>query len=305
MPFDPAHTFARHPFFRDHAVIFESAPMQRGYAQLRFPMMLGLGGAFSARPPGTGKTALHHYCARAFRKHYPGLPVIEVAAHRLAPTATRSFPHRLCVAAGEVKPPRGGQELRGRLESVFLQLARGSEYKRVVLLIDEGQDLGASGFYVLKDLFNQMSYEGLGLSVFLSGVANKLYRLLQQLETDDESGLIRRFASFEIHGTAYQSVEDVASLCRAIDETTIDELNGLTTVQSIWPRAASNNFRWVDYAEWLYSVHGKQEVSASEIFSLLRMLFLSHEDSPDLKLQQEQIATAAEQLRSASRFGAS
>lgn len=188
MPFDPALSLSHHPFFRDHALIFESEPMRRGYAQLRLPIMLGLGGAYSARPPGTGKTTLMHYCSMALRAQYPDLPVIEVAAHRLAPTATRSLPYRLCVAAGDESPPKTGHELRARLEMVFLNLARSSEFKRVVLMIDEGQDLGAPGFYIIKDLFNQLTAEGLALSVFVCGVAGKLYKLIQDLEANDEGG---------------------------------------------------------------------------------------------------------------------
>lgn len=297
MPFDPAASLSRHPFFRDHALIFESAPMRRGYAQLRIPMILGLGGAFSARPPGTGKTTLMHYCSWAFRAQYPGLPVIEVAAHRLAPTATRSLPHRLCLAAGDLKPPRTGQELRARLEAVFLDLARTSEYKRVVLMIDEGQDLGANGFFIIKDLFNQLTREGLALSVFVSGVAAKLYRLLQDLESKDESGLIRRFASFEITRTGYESVEDVASVCEAIDSTRWPELSDKTVVESIWPQAAQGKLRLASYAAWIYKKYNKSEILAGEIFNVLRWLFITHQDSKGLKLDETDISAAVDATR--------
>lgn len=297
MPFDPATSFSRHPFFRDHALIFESDPMRRGYAQLRLPMMLGLGGAFSARPPGTGKTTLMHYCGWAFRAQYPGLPVIEVAAHRLAPTATRSLPYRLCLAAGDLKPPRTGQELRARLEAVFLNMARSSEFKRVLLMIDEGQDLGANGFFIIKDLFNQLTREGLALSVFVCGVAGKLYGLLQDLESNDESGLIRRFASFEVTRTGYESVEDVASVCEAIDSTRWSELDDKTVVESIWPLASRGGFRLANYAAWIYDAYNRNEVLAGEIFNVLRWLFISHPDRKDLKLNATDISSAVDATR--------
>ncbi len=298
MPFDPALSLARHPFFRDHALIFESEPLRRGYAQLRYPMMLGLGGAFSARPPGSGKTTLRHYCAKCFRLQYPDLTVIEVAAHRLVSTATRSFPFRLCLAAGDPNPPRSGQELRQRLETVFVNLAKASEYKRVVLMIDEGQDIGANGFFLLKDLFNHLSTHGLGLSVFITGVAGLLHDSLTKLASKDESGLTRRFASYEIQRTGYESVEDVASVCTSIDTQRFEELDGRTVVESIWPIAAANGLKLTDYANWIYAgFGGKTELLASEIFNVLRWLLVSFEDAAKIGIGDKEVIAAIDATR--------
>lgn len=93
-------------------------------------------------------------------------------------------------------------------------------------------------------------------------------------------------------------MEDVSSLCEAIDNTRWPELDGKTVVESIWPSAAKRGLRLSSYAAWIYGQYNKNEVRAAEIFNVIRWLFCTNEDSEGLAIAEAQIAYAIEATRS-------
>jgi hypothetical protein len=284
MNIDPAIALSEHPFFRDHVLIFETAPMRRGYALVKIPLLLGMGGAFMQAPPGGGKTAFLLYVAHCLRQQYPGLPVYEVSTHRLAPTALRSFPYRFCRATGKEKPPRGGLELRTELERSITEQAEESLQKRAVALIDEGQVFKLNELYVLKDTFNEMTYKGLGLSSFICGEEPKLKNNLRALKRGGEDGLVRRFAANEIPSIAYVSAEDVLTACKAIDDCRWPELDGKTVLESVLPISTAASLRMENYATWIYRGFNKKALKASEVFGVVRWLMITHLHRDNLKI---------------------
>ena len=127
------------------------------------------GGIIYGRPR-IGKTRAVQYCAEHLRTLYgDSLPIIRMSMAEHKPTE-RNFYSELLSAAGHPLFDRGtAPALRHRLISWLLSRSSETKYKRVIVFIDEAQNLTTSDYSWLINIYNSLDAENVRLTTLLVG----------------------------------------------------------------------------------------------------------------------------------------
>lgn len=285
---------AKHAFMQENVLIFETEPMKRTYRAVRYLLLIG-GGLWMQAAPGGGKTAFIQYAAKSLRDELADTLVVDLPAHTLAPTATRSLPYRLCQRLGNPRPPLNGLTLRNELELRLKAHARSSSLSKVILLTDEWQAAKDHEFFLLKDSYNSLAFDGLGLSSLLGGEEPALGNRIRELkERPEGKGLTRRFAQREVPFSIYESVEDVDSACKAVDQVYWTRCEGRSVTAHLFPRAYANGFRLSGCSSLIWNGFGRKPMQGCDVFGTLRWLVAlnAHADSPTHAIGETEVNRA-------------
>jgi hypothetical protein len=170
-------------------------------------------------PPRRGKTKALKVLVRELQKHFPGLETISFSAWDCTVPSERAFIEELLTASGHSMTRGGaGFDKRQRLIGRLVQLGKESGHNRVLLIVDEAQNLHEKHYNWLIGISNQMAASQVDLSVLLVG-QKELLDTRDHFINTNRLQIVGRFMVHEWEFSGLTSEDDVACCLKHFDDS--------------------------------------------------------------------------------------
>jgi hypothetical protein len=141
-----------------------------------------------------------------------------------------------------------------RLVKLYAARARNAGGNHIVLMIDEAQYMGDSGYRTLCNLQNQLDNQGYHLTVISVGS----HELAYQHEVFIQSGDIHLMGRFMVRDAPFRGIRNVEELKFVFDgydsQTEWPENSGVSYTKYFFPAAFENGFRIANCASTLWEI---------------------------------------------------
>ena len=262
-----------HPAFDPQTVLI-TAPIAELYQTVRHILLVRETGCCFTAPSGAGKTRALILLEHLLRERMPALIVIRHTTWNHQVPSIRAFFKHFLTAVGHPELRGETFDLRHRLVRRLIDLARTSQLPFIVLLIDEANAMRLEDFLFLKDIYNDLDREGIGLVTVMMGQDPDFSDVVANLRDKGKSDLISRFARRRQQFRAYSKVEDVASVFRQYDSAIWPPGSSQTWTQFFMPEAWDAGFRLADQAApFMEAVKSCSDQSLSKIGFPARQFF--------------------------------
>jgi hypothetical protein len=171
-------------------------------------------------PPRYGKTVWLKFLCGDLDQAFHGMPILLFPAWDYTFPREKSFLSDLLTAAGHVLNKTGSAEqMRDRLVAFLAEQGKQSGDGRVLLIIDEAQNLHPKHYNWLIGIHNMLSLLGVNLIVLLVGQKELLTQRTAFIRAEKKQ-IVGRFMTHaqEFHGV--QSESDLHEIMKAYDELT-------------------------------------------------------------------------------------
>lgn len=246
--------FMRHPLMTQTETTLLTPPIEHLIAIVRRIILLRQVGIYFSGTSGIGKSKALDFVEAVLRKEFKRLYLLKHnALNKQVPSIRAFFMHFLKTVKhsekrGETYP------LRERVLNKIVECAIQSGLGLAVLLIDEAQNMNVDDFLFLKDLGNEAAHEGVVLLPILMAQEPDFEGVLERLRMDGRLDLISRFAIKKITFAGFNSLSDIKSVLREIDEQIYPRERGWSWTQFFMPAAYANGFRLEHCAADLFEV---------------------------------------------------
>jgi hypothetical protein len=305
-----------HPLMNKY--VFETDSIRRFYSSIKFLIVAGYDSCSFGAAPRSGKTFAIRMIVRYLAVDFPHLPVYVFNVPRTTNRYTKGFLDRWLRTVKH--PERGGQihVLRGRIVERLVSDAMRKGSRKVLVLLDEAQNMGPHDLQFLKDIYNELLLNDVYLVTVSVGQQPDLDRALDRLSLSREGkengscrDLIPRFFGNKSDFRQLTYPQDVAAIFSAIDSQFLAGSGGLTWSQFFAPNHWDGGWRLAREVTNLSTVlkklghlHSKKIsrvsdqtenfVAAGLLFAALRYFLIAMSDS-------DAATTSAEAGKSRSR----
>lgn len=202
----------RHPLL-SYAVL-ETPPIREFYAQVKFRLVAG---GDSCCIPGRfrfGKSKAIGVLRDYLAVEFPHLPVFILSCTNTSQSFSREFLASWSdVVRGGLKGTAYG--MRERIQHALIDAALAQESERIVLFLDEVQNMRLHELQFLKDIYNSLSFAGIRLLTISVGQDPDLTKNLEQLGKRED--LVKRFFGVKRTFRGIRLGEEVKEIFRTID----------------------------------------------------------------------------------------
>jgi hypothetical protein len=255
---DSVHRFvkSRDQLLEEHPVLnkytFETEAIRRFYAVVKFLIVAGFDSCSFGALPRSGKTFAIRMIIRYLATDFPRLPVYVFNVPRANNRYTKGFLDRWLRTVKH--PERNGQIhlLRGRIVERLLTDALAMDSRKVVVLLDEAQNMGPHDLQFLKDIYNELLLNDVYLVTVSVGQQPELNETLDKLRLAGDSkkngsyqDLIPRFFGNKRDFRHLEFPADVLAIFTTIDEQILAGSGGMTWTQFFAPKLWGRNWRLV------------------------------------------------------------
>ncbi|MFC0348636.1 ATP-binding protein [Undibacterium danionis] len=223
-----------HPLF-EHSVLLETPPIDDVFRVVKRVVLLRENGCVFTGESGIGKTDAIARVKAMLHKDFPRLCIFTHDAHNQQISSIRAFFKHFLNTVGQREQKGETYDLRSRLVRIIVDDARISGMKLVVIFIDEANAMHLNDFNFLKDVYNDLSKEGIQLLTVLMGQAPDMQQVIDDLRVKGRNDLVGRFAMRVHQMRGFSSVEDVQVIFRSIDRRNL--------VDFFLPKACKSGFR--------------------------------------------------------------
>jgi hypothetical protein len=231
-----------HPAFDPQTVLI-TAPIAELYQTVRHILLVRETGCCFTAQSGVGKTRALILLEHLLRERMPELIVIRHSTWNQQVASIRAFFKHFLTAVGHPELRGETFDLRHRLVCRLIDLARVSQLPFVVLLIDEANAMRLEDFLFLKDIYNDLDREGVGLVTVMMGQDPEFSDVIAHLREKGKSDLVSRFARRRRQFRAFSRKEDVAGVFRQYDAAIWPPGGPQTWTQFFMPEAWQAGFR--------------------------------------------------------------
>jgi hypothetical protein len=181
------------------------------WVRLRIP------GGIVYAPPRQGKTSALEVAECELITKFPKMPVINLPAWDYNIPSERTFLEDILTASGHALPRTGDSSAkRNRLIEWLCQLAEDSGQGRVVLMIDEAQNLHEKHYQWLMGIHNLLKRRHLNLIVLLVGQIELLAVRAGYIHTQKRQ-IVGRFMVHTVEFCGLKTLQDIQSCLRYYD----------------------------------------------------------------------------------------
>lgn len=223
-----------HPLF-EHSVILGTPPIEDVFRVVKRVVLLRENGCVFTGESGIGKTDAIERVKAMLLKEFPRLCIFTHDAHNQQISSIRAFFKHFLNTVGQKEQKGETYDLRTRLVRIFVDDARISGMKLVVIFIDEANAMHLNDFLFLKDVYNDLSKEGIQLLTVLMGQAPDMEKVIDDLRMEGRNDLVGRFAMRVHHMRGFSSVEDIQKIFRSMDQR--------NWIEFFLPMACKSGFR--------------------------------------------------------------
>jgi hypothetical protein len=209
------------------------------------------GGLFWA-PPRTGKTCSLDILLLEYSTVFPGMPVLILPVWEYTVAREGPFLEDLLKAAGHAIVKKGKpEEKRDRLVELMAERAIESGKGRIVLIVDEAQQLHEKHYKWLMGIHNLLAMRGVHLITLLVGQHQLLHQRNAFLRSEKEN-IVGRFMvqMFQFHGI--QNDEEMAESLGAYDVDEYPPGSGWSYSRYYAPRLFAEGWRLKTLAPLLW-----------------------------------------------------
>jgi hypothetical protein len=277
-----------HPAFNPQTVLL-TEPIKELYQTVRHVLLVRETGCCFTAPSGVGKTRALMMLEHFLRERMPELVVIRHTSWNHQVPSIRAFFKHFLTAIDHAELRGETFDLRRRLVRRLIDLARTQQSPFILLLIDEAGAMRLEDFLFLKDIYNDLDREGVGLVTIMIGQDPDFSDLIGYLRDKGRTDLVSRFARRRQVFRSLSST-DVAGIFRQYDSTVWPPGSGQTWTKFFMPEACTAGFKLESQApffiEALRSSSGKPLPQAGfparQFFTAVRryLTLQQHEDSP-------------------------
>jgi hypothetical protein len=209
------------------------------------------GGLFWAAPR-TGKSSGIDMVEVEFQTVFPGMPVMTLPAWDYTVPKEGAFMQDLLKAVGHALVKKGSpEEKRDRLVELMAQLAVDAGNGRIVLIIDEAQQLHEKHYKWLMGIHNLLAKRAVHLITLLVGQHELVHQRSAFLRAAKEN-IVGRFMvqMFQFHGI--QNAEEMAESLSAYDIEEYPENSGWSYTRYFVPELFAEGWRAKNLADLLW-----------------------------------------------------
>lgn len=237
-----AQLLDHHPLFTK-SMILQTNPAIELFQVIKSVVMLREAGCCFEGGSGTGKTFAIEIVTSMLKEQTPNLYVLTFDMQTQQMPSIRAFFKRFLSTIKHKERKGETCDLRERVVISFIDSARASGINVVVLFIDEASSMRLIDFDFLKDVYNDLSREGIQLITILMGQAPNVTALINQLYAKHRLDIIGRFAMRKLRFRAFNSDEDLRLILKGIDEAEYPAGSSITWTQAFFPEAYGSGFR--------------------------------------------------------------
>ena len=173
-----------------------------------------------------GKTrAMMSTSASIKEKYGEDFPVIawDITDHAVT---EKNFYMTLLMAIGlkNISPRSTALELKARVLNELTMAAYATQFKKIVLMIDEAGKLDEKDFFWLMDLYNNLNHEDICLTVFLFGT-KELKDIKKLFKKRGQDQIVGRFMINEFQFYGMKDMKELKLCLMALDNKTIESLD--------------------------------------------------------------------------------
>ncbi|MBN8739176.1 MAG: hypothetical protein BGP24_09605 [Lysobacterales bacterium 69-70] len=238
-----------HPLHTGMDFTLLTPPMKMSWEVVKDDLRLGRTSCIQIASPRYGKTEASRHVAARLAEEFPTAFVLWFDAQyyrETLPSDKRFFGDLLVSAGHSLAAAHEAERRKSRLIEYLWTSATELAGQRVILIIDEIQEMKPAHWRWLRDVWNALKRRGIKTQVVGFGQMQVL-TVKNALKVAGEEGLISRFLSHVIVFQGLTTVEDFEEVGAAFDAELQHPVNsGLSYTQFRLPRAFSQGFRLRD-----------------------------------------------------------
>ena len=265
-----------HPLFTG-SVLIPTRPITEIFLAAKHAIVLRETGMAFTGPSGIGKTNAVNMIRAMLHQQYPRLCMFTHDAHNQQIPSIRAFFKHFLNTVGQSEQRGETYDLRERLVHILVDDARISGLNLIVMFIDEANAMLTTDFLFLKDVYNDLARAGVQLITILMGQAPELMGVINKLRAEGRNDLVGRFATSVLPIRGYNSVEDLQSIFRKIDQFEFPDGSGVSWTGFFFPRAIRNGFALENEAANFHTaiVKGAAGIPSADLSFPARQTFLA------------------------------
>jgi hypothetical protein len=225
-------------------------------------LFLYISGALVHGRPRMGKSYAIEFVRRDLEQRVPELSIYKMRCTRSQVPSENSFFTTLLSAAKHPAQSGGSKAaLRGRLLHKLRQVADQRGDDRVVLFIDEAQNLKEIEYEWLRDLHDDLEYNELRLFTFLVG-QTQLLAQKSVFQAQDKEQIVARFMVEELAFRGIASSGECGAVMAAYDQGEYPAASGWSYTRFYVPQAYSAGLRLGESATRLWGAFEEAHIAA-------------------------------------------
>lgn len=250
-----------HPLFLDHAWVASTGPIDAFNTAVTTALKLSLPSLVIAGPPGVGKTTASYDLFDALESGKMVVPwrasAVDIKTRRDTPRFYRSFQRAAHAKRLNTMRLPVVSEQENAVNSIVLSCEEVGT-QRVVLFIDEAQQLEYETLVSLKDSMERLAVKRLQLLVLLLGEPDIQLKAGQLMSQPGGSSLVHRFFA-SMHKYPGLKAPDLVKLMKHVDHAHWPENGGPTYTEYFAPKLYRQGWRLSNQAPLLW---GEFEIQA-------------------------------------------
>lgn len=250
-------------FERDEGLLMETdishitinTPMiKEAHATLTQWILCGFTGGLMVGDARLGKTqAIRSFSDFSSDHNGDPIPIFRVSYGLRDKNTIRSVYDRIARSLEkQVRRSMSADDLLSDLLMHFADAAIANHNRKIVLIIDEAQELVVEQLFAFVELFNELEELGVRLSVFFVANKDRFTPLAKQLLEDKNRFIRERFFNYIYVFHGIRTLDELRACLSYYDSHTLDELDQQTWMQYYCPDAVASGFRIVDIADMLW-----------------------------------------------------
>lgn len=225
-------------------------------------LFLYISGALIHGRPRMGKSYAIEFVRRDLEQRFPKLSIYKMRCTRSqVPSENSFFATLLNAAKHPAQSSASKAALRGRLVHKLRQVADQRGDDRVVLFIDEAQNLREIEYEWLRDVHDELENHELRLFTFLVG-QTQLLAQKSVLQAQDKEQIVARFMVEELAFRGIASGGECAAVMAAYDQGEYPLASGWSYTRFYLPQAYSAGLRLAESAIRLWTAFEEAHINA-------------------------------------------
>jgi hypothetical protein len=224
-------------------VLLPTSPIKELFNAIHRVVILRETGCCFTGHSGVGKSCALDVVEAMLQLRIPGLCVVKHDTHSQQVPSIRAFFKHFLTTIKHSQLRGETYDLRQRLVNWLVDEGRLSGRNMIVLLIDEAQSMTIQDFNFLKDVFNDLSKDGVQLVSILMAQSPDFTAVVNALKHERRLDLIGRFMMRILPFRAYNCKTDLLEILQGIDKAIYPEGSGVTWTEFFFPEAFRAGFR--------------------------------------------------------------